>query len=193
MGLRGRGGFEPFDRRDSVDGLVERGNGSDSGALSLRNQVGLREIDPIEFVDLDRSHQKYRVDERPDGEHRASRLDPRLFAVRRHAHRAGATTTPGRSSRVWSRPVDGDEITHFRRRSGPALCVNHDHRPLPARPQRSLPPTRSATNERFATRLMSVGLVEGSCRRRPHTIRPDLVRRPAGTHPRLESSTEKID
>lgn len=34
-------------------------------------------------------------------------------------------------------------------------------------------------------------LVEDSCRRRPHTIRLDLVRRSAGTHPRLESSTEK--
>ncbi len=45
--------FNPFDRVDSVDRLVERRHLVDTRALGARNEVGLREVDPSCLVDLD--------------------------------------------------------------------------------------------------------------------------------------------
>jgi hypothetical protein len=49
--------FDPFDGLYPINGFVERRNYVNAGAFGLGNQVGLGEVDPIDFVDLDRTQQ----------------------------------------------------------------------------------------------------------------------------------------
>ncbi len=70
VGVRSGGGWlDAFDGADPIDGVGERGDAIDAGALGGGNEVRLGEVDAVELVDLHRAQQQRRI----DGDHGAER------------------------------------------------------------------------------------------------------------------------
>jgi hypothetical protein len=127
--------LDPFDGRDRVDGTVERGHAADAGPFGARHQVGLREVEPVGFVHLDRPQQEGRVDgdyrgEREQGLNSFSNLSTRRLVERlQYRHGLGVNALTGELQRgpLASEWVDlsvvDDRLPQVTKRSGPLVLL----------------------------------------------------------------------
>lgn len=86
-GVTRSAGFLAADRRDPIDGPIERRDDADPGPFRARDQVGIGEVKPVDLVDLDGPPEQIGVEhpdggERQDGPERRRHLRPRRLVER---------------------------------------------------------------------------------------------------------------